>query len=329
MGQSLGTGPDGGHDHHILHADNEVTSVWGNDRELMTFDDAGGAYFGRVASVAGATLTTADDTRCSTDATTGGWAGGTIAILNRTGAGQDTPVVVPGIGPEPTNPRNRTWVMDRPFRMAPDASSWIQITPFRGRNLFVGDLWQDGGAVQYYGTALDNVIADATFSRMTGVLAWGQWRGWVPPNRSLDDGGAAAGKAAGAMPGPSAPLRGQMGNGLMPNLRNQYLRNTFEGSWSFPNYNYTGSSSLAFYARRFFAVQPLTAPEGISGSFLLVYRNNSGGAGYNFGQGATNIVVDGGAFSLDGGTAKDGGCVLQGASTSLIYTQGISCATAT
>lgn len=32
MGQSLGTGPDGGHDHHVLHADNEVSLVWGNDR---------------------------------------------------------------------------------------------------------------------------------------------------------------------------------------------------------------------------------------------------------------------------------------------------------
>ena len=42
MGNSVGTGPDGGFDHHILHVDNVVRSVWGNDRELLTFDDAGG-----------------------------------------------------------------------------------------------------------------------------------------------------------------------------------------------------------------------------------------------------------------------------------------------
>ena len=38
MGQSVGTGPDGGYDHHILHSENVVRSVWGNDRELLTFD---------------------------------------------------------------------------------------------------------------------------------------------------------------------------------------------------------------------------------------------------------------------------------------------------
>jgi hypothetical protein len=31
MGNAMGTGPDGGYDHHILHADNIVELVWGND----------------------------------------------------------------------------------------------------------------------------------------------------------------------------------------------------------------------------------------------------------------------------------------------------------
>jgi hypothetical protein len=26
-------------------------------------------------------------------------------------------------------------------------------------------------------------VADNIYERMTGVLAWGQWRGWIPPDR--------------------------------------------------------------------------------------------------------------------------------------------------
>ena len=119
-----------------------------------------------------------------------------------------------------------------------------------------------------------------------------------------------------------------MGNGLMPNLRNQYLRNEFVGGWSSPNYNYSNAGASSFYTRRFFAVQPLdNAPPNISGTFLLVYRNNSGGAGYNFGAGASNVVVDGGDFSRDAGTAADGPCVLVDERTELILARNVNCET--
>ncbi len=188
----------------------------------------------------------------------------------------------------------------------------MQIAPFRGRNIFTGDYLGDGGAFQYYGQAADNIFADNTVERATGVLAWGQWRGWVPANAS-------------ARP---PPLRGQMGNGVMPNLRNQYLRNEFKGSWSAPNYNYSVGYD-AFYARRFFAVQPLDdAPPGISGTFALVYRHNSGGGGYSFGAGSSNVVVDGGSFALDPGAVALGGesCVLVARErTELIWASGVGC----
>ena len=35
-GQSVGTGPGGGYDHHIYHARNRIQFVWGNDREIIT-----------------------------------------------------------------------------------------------------------------------------------------------------------------------------------------------------------------------------------------------------------------------------------------------------
>lgn len=40
MGNSVGTGPGGGYDHHIYHHKNTIEFVWGNDREIVTFDDA-------------------------------------------------------------------------------------------------------------------------------------------------------------------------------------------------------------------------------------------------------------------------------------------------
>ena len=113
----------------------------------------------------------------------------------------------------------------------------------------------------------------------------------------------------------------------MPNLRNQYLRNTFLGAWSAPNYNYSVGYD-PFYQRRFFAVQPLgNAPPNISATFQLVYRHNIGGGGYSFGEGASNIVVDGGEFELDPGQVALGGdsCVAAGEKTSLIYAAGVQC----
>ncbi len=88
MGQSVGTGPDGGFDHHILHTDNTMRFIWGNDREAITYDDAGGSYFGPLAVVDGATLTTLYDTKPAGDMHSGGWTGGSVVVLNGTGAGE-------------------------------------------------------------------------------------------------------------------------------------------------------------------------------------------------------------------------------------------------
>jgi hypothetical protein len=98
----------------------------------------------------------------------GGWAGGAVIVINGTGAGQWRRVVTPGIGAEASNPHNRTWVLDRPFRIPPQVGpggSFVQILPFRGRSIFSGDTWEDGGAFQFYGHALDNIIAGERSAR--------------------------------------------------------------------------------------------------------------------------------------------------------------------
>jgi hypothetical protein len=62
-GQSLGTGPMGGMAQHIYHADNNMHFTWGGDREIITYDDSGGAYWGSLQSVSedGVTLTLSGD----------------------------------------------------------------------------------------------------------------------------------------------------------------------------------------------------------------------------------------------------------------------------
>lgn len=326
MGNAIGTGPDGGVSHHILHSDNTVRLVWGNDRELMTYDDAGGAYWGTLASAVGSTITTTADTKSAGDAKAGGWGGGSVIVLNGTGAGQVRRIVEPGIGPEPSNPMNRTWGLDAPFDVPPvGPDTFVQIMPYRGQNIFSGDVWEDGGAFQFYGHALDNIVADCTGERMSAFLAWGQWRGWTPA--PLRGEGEEDGEQQ--PPRPPSRLGGEMGNGMQPNARNQYMRNTFVGTLSCPNYNYSVGYDPT-YARRFFASQPIdNAPQGQTLNTLLVLRGNAGGGGVNLAVGAGDIVVEGGQFWQDAQGAEGGPCVLAPESPEGgggVFVRGVGCA---
>lgn len=140
-GQSLGTGPMGGIAQHVLHADNTVRFTWGGDREVMTYDDAGGSYYGPIAAVDGATITLAHDAWPASDWEMGGWAGGQMIVINGTGASQNVRILVAGVNVTPS-PFNRTWILAAPFAVTPDigvSGSWVQILPFRGRNIFFRD----------------------------------------------------------------------------------------------------------------------------------------------------------------------------------------------
>ena len=76
----------------MFYADNVHTSVYGNNREMMTFDGAGGAYYGTVAAVGGTSLTLSADPVYYPDNMPAGvkedWTGAVVAIVSGTGAGQ-------------------------------------------------------------------------------------------------------------------------------------------------------------------------------------------------------------------------------------------------
>ena len=160
---------------HVFYARNHTHDIYGIDREALTLDGDGGAYFGPV---------TADGDRLHLDADPvfhdyaptphTDYRGGGVYVLEGTGAGQYRFV---------TGHRGREWVVDRPWDVPLDESSVISIVPFRGRNIFAGNHIEDAGPLQLYGSAVDVIVADNVTTRADGLLAWGLsqhgW-GWHP-----------------------------------------------------------------------------------------------------------------------------------------------------
>jgi len=159
----------------VYVANNHVQHVYGGDREIMTFDAGGGAYFGK-ATADGTKLTLAADPVFKDYAPTPhtDYRGAAVFILDGTGAGQYRFV---------TANEGRTWEVDRPWIVPPDDTSVISIVPYRGRNMFIGNTFLDGGAMQMYGSAADIIVAGNKGARIDGFFTWGLnphgW-GWQP-----------------------------------------------------------------------------------------------------------------------------------------------------
>jgi hypothetical protein len=150
----------------IYFAKNQIEQMFGADREMMTLDAAGGAYFGAAASAEGTRLTLAADPVFKDYAPKPhtNWVGAAVQVLSGTGAGQYRFVAAHA---------GREWRVDRPWAVEPDATSLISIAPFRGQNLFVGNAFEDGGAFQLYAAAHDSIVAENKGARMDGFLVWG------------------------------------------------------------------------------------------------------------------------------------------------------------
>jgi hypothetical protein len=132
------------------------------------------------------------------------------------------------------------------------------VLPFRGANLFVNNSYVDAGAVQFYGIGIDNIVADCKGERMSGFIAWGQWRGYSGPGGKW------------VIP---TSVSGGGGSGANPNLINQFLQNTIVEGNSIIDYNAkydAGSGGYAcFMNGSSFAVTDIThwRPDGTSKYF--------------------------------------------------------------
>ena len=131
MGQAVGTSSSGAAS-HVFEGQNHISSVWGNDREILTYDDAGGAYWGH-ATVTGTNLKLHADPMLSGPSQLRVL----VMILNGTGAHECSRVVRPGGMTRGDDVR--TWGLDRPFSaaVADGSAVFIQIMPARIENLHV------------------------------------------------------------------------------------------------------------------------------------------------------------------------------------------------
>lgn len=226
MGQALGTSAAGAST-HVFEGQNRISDVWGNDREILTYDDAGGAFWG-WATVSGTSVRLHAE-----PLSTGPLQRRVLAmILNGTGAHEYRRVVVPG--GDGSND-NRTWTLDRPFSAAVGSgvTVFLQIMPARVKNLHVLNHYVDGGAIQIYGHGSDIVIGHNLAERTTGFWAWGQWRGW---------GTAAERKGTLGTRFEMQRLGGSFGVGMNPTTHVQFLANVVAEGNNIVNVWYTNKT---------------------------------------------------------------------------------------
>jgi hypothetical protein len=151
---------------NIWFAHNHIEEAFGGDRETMTLDAAGGAKGGSPVSVDGLKLTLAEEPVFRTYAPKplADWRGAAVMILQGTGAVQYRLA---------TRHQGPAVEVDRPWGIPPGRDSQIQIGPFRGHNLFIGNTVTDGGAFQLYAAAHDSIVAENRGARMDGFSVWG------------------------------------------------------------------------------------------------------------------------------------------------------------
>ena len=165
----------GNSEENVLFRENRFANAYGLDRELLTFDATGGAYFGYINSVSGKKMVLAKDSLFKRYAANApNWVNTAVCILKGKGVGQYRRVL---------NHSGRDWEVDEPWAVDPDETSILSIVPFRGRTLIIDNIFEDGGNMQLYGMSVENIVSGNKGIRMSGFLAWGLnarlW-GWQP-----------------------------------------------------------------------------------------------------------------------------------------------------
>ena len=157
---------------NIWFARNHIEKAFGGDRETMTLDDSyGGIKPGPLVAAEGVKLAFGKNLVYRTYAPfpLADWRGSVAMIFDGKGALQYRTVA---------KHQGGEIEVDRPWTIAPDKSSKIEISPFRGHNLFVGNTIEDGGAFQLYSAASESIVAENVGGRMDGFSVWGS--GGVP-----------------------------------------------------------------------------------------------------------------------------------------------------
>ena len=164
--------------HHLYLANNVYRQAYGNDRETMTYDDFGSAYYGSFVDIQTHGNATVLRTPGGNRSVIGGKKQNDIVnydkavvIVNGSGAGQYRRLIEWDWANDPS--KTSTWQLDSPFAFTPEPDALISIMPFRGRNIFYRNEHSDSGAWQLYGAGIENLAVELTGERMGGFLSVG------------------------------------------------------------------------------------------------------------------------------------------------------------
>jgi hypothetical protein len=147
---------------NVYFSHNRLRLMHGWDREAMTSDAGGDAYFGKIRSAHGTTL----DLTAEPKWTGRNWAGALVCVLQGRGAGQYRRIV---------RHSGTTVELDRPWTVAPDAASELCITAFQGRYMILDNEFTDTGAMQFFGTSIECLAVGNRATRMQGFRGLGMW----------------------------------------------------------------------------------------------------------------------------------------------------------
>jgi len=153
---------------NVYYAGNRLKLMHGWDREAMTTDAGGTAYYGTVKSCDGTQLVLAEPGDWSR-----GFIGAGVFILDGRGMGQHRRIV---------SYEEDRCTMDRPWLVDPDEDSTITVTMLHENYLFIGNEFEDAGiGLQYYGTSINNIASGNKSTRAGGFYSSGRWyHGYQP-----------------------------------------------------------------------------------------------------------------------------------------------------
>lgn len=162
----------------IYFSNNLFKNMFGWDREAITTDAGGGAYYGYAESAEGKVV----HLKTAPNWNDRNWVGAGLFILGGAGEGQYRRI---------TSYDGRNVTVDSPWLVPPDSSSVITITMLHRNYLFVENRFEDAGvAIQMYGTSIGNIAYGNISARTGGFHNFGMNYDGIQPswyNQWLDN----------------------------------------------------------------------------------------------------------------------------------------------
>jgi hypothetical protein len=139
----------------------------------LTWDGLQGIYWGKVVKASGTSVTLASPTSAVQGFNGSIDRGAVVSIVHGRGTGQVRYLMSPATrkGEKPGN----EITIDRPWDIEPDGSSWLSISDFQGRALYVGNEFGNHPLLQVYFGTHDIVFAENRFGvpgKRAGMPVW-------------------------------------------------------------------------------------------------------------------------------------------------------------